>query len=54
MITALKSHQLDGVETVTPTSVATLKAAHFVVPSSPGVVFGRLIHSTPTAAGSQP
>src|SRR6266699_1639098 len=38
MITALKSHQLDGVETVTPTSVATLKAAHFVVPSSPGVV----------------
>ena len=43
MITALKSHQLDGVETVTPTSVATLKAAHFVVPSSPGVVFDDFI-----------
>ena len=43
MITALKSNQLDGVETVTPTSVATLKAAHFVVPSSPGVVFDDFI-----------
>jgi peptide/nickel transport system substrate-binding protein len=43
MITALKSHQLDAVETVTPTSVATLKAAHFVVPSSPGVVFDDFI-----------
>ncbi len=43
MITALKSHQLDGVETVTPTSVTTLKAAHFVVPSSPGVVFDDFI-----------
>jgi peptide/nickel transport system substrate-binding protein len=43
MITALKSHQLDGVETVTPTSVATLKAAHFVVPSSPGVQFDDFI-----------
>ncbi len=43
MITALKSHQLDGVETVTPTSVNTLKAAHFVVPSSPGVVFDDFI-----------
>ena len=43
MITALKSNQLDGVETVTPTSVTTLKAAHFVVPSSPGVVFDDFI-----------
>jgi peptide/nickel transport system substrate-binding protein len=43
MITALKSHQLDGVETVPPTSVATLKAAHFVVPSSPGVQFDDFI-----------
>src|SRR5215831_7187345 len=36
MVTALKSGQLDGIETVPPTSVATLKAAHFVVPSSTG------------------
>jgi peptide/nickel transport system substrate-binding protein len=43
MITALKSNQLDGVETVTPTSVTTLRAAHFVVPSSPGVVFDDFI-----------
>jgi peptide/nickel transport system substrate-binding protein len=43
MITALKSHQLDGVETVPPTSVATLKGAHFVVPSSPGVQFDDFI-----------
>jgi peptide/nickel transport system substrate-binding protein len=42
-ITALKSHQLDGVEIVPPTSVATLKAAHFVVRSSPGVVFDDFI-----------
>src|SRR5215469_15038636 len=35
-ITALKSGQLDGIETVPPTSVATLKAAHFVVRQSPG------------------
>ncbi len=39
MITALKSDQLDGVEgPVPPTSVATLKAAHFVVRSTPGDV----------------
>ncbi len=44
MITALKSHQLDGVEVpVPPTSVATLKAAHFVVPSSPGDAFDDFI-----------
>jgi len=43
MITALKSHQLDGVETVPPTSVTTLKGAHFVVPSSPGVQFDDFI-----------
>jgi peptide/nickel transport system substrate-binding protein len=44
MITALKSHQLDGVEVpVPPTSVATLKAAHFVVPSTPGDAFDDFI-----------
>jgi len=43
-ITALKSHQLDGVEVpVPPTSVATLKAAHFVVPSTPGDAFDDFI-----------
>jgi peptide/nickel transport system substrate-binding protein len=49
MITALKSHQIDGVEVpVPPTSVATLKAAHFVVPSSPGVAFDDfIINSNP-------
>ncbi len=44
MVTALKSGQLDGIETpVPPTAVATLKAAHFVVPSSPGDSFDELI-----------
>jgi peptide/nickel transport system substrate-binding protein len=43
MITALKSHQLDGVEVVPPTSVATLKSSGFVVRSSPGVVFDDFI-----------
>jgi peptide/nickel transport system substrate-binding protein len=53
MITALKSNQLDGVETVTPTSVTTLKAAHFVVPSSPGVVFDDfIINANPQQAAS--
>jgi peptide/nickel transport system substrate-binding protein len=48
MITALKSKQLDGVETVPPTSVATLKAAHFVVRSVPGIVFDDfIINSNP-------
>jgi peptide/nickel transport system substrate-binding protein len=43
MIAALKSGQLDGVETVPPTSVATLKAAHFVVLSAPGDGFDDFI-----------
>ena len=43
MVTALKSGQLDGVETVPPTSVATLKANHFVVSESPGVYFDDFI-----------
>jgi peptide/nickel transport system substrate-binding protein len=44
MVTALKSGQLDGIETpVPPTSVSNLKAAHFVVPSSPGDSFDDLI-----------
>jgi peptide/nickel transport system substrate-binding protein len=49
MITALKSHQLDGVEVpVPPTSVATLKAAHFVVRSTPSVTFDDfIINSNP-------
>jgi peptide/nickel transport system substrate-binding protein len=49
MITALKSGQLDGVEVpVPPTSVATLKAAHFVVTSSPGDEFDDfIINSNP-------
>jgi peptide/nickel transport system substrate-binding protein len=43
MITALKSHQLDGAELVPPTSVATLKAAHFVVPAVPSYTFDDFI-----------
>ena len=43
MISALKAGQLDGVEVVPPTSVATLRAAHFVVPSSPGDQFDDFI-----------
>jgi peptide/nickel transport system substrate-binding protein len=44
MVTALKSGQLDGIEVpVPPTSVTTLKAAHFVVSSSPGDSFDDLI-----------
>jgi peptide/nickel transport system substrate-binding protein len=43
MITALKSGQLDGVESVPPTSVATLKASHFVVRQAPGVYFDDFI-----------
>jgi len=42
-ITALKSGQLDGIETVPPTAVATLKAAHFVVRQSPGTQWDDLI-----------
>src|SRR5689334_13267876 len=49
MITALKSNQLDGVEVpVPPTSVATLKAAHFVVRSTPSYNFDDfIINSNP-------
>jgi peptide/nickel transport system substrate-binding protein len=49
MITALKSNQLDGVEVpVPPTSVATLKAAHFVVRSTSSVTFDDfIINSNP-------
>src|SRR5215471_5201901 len=44
MVTALKSHQLDGVEVpVPPTSVATLKAAHFVVRATPSTTFDDFI-----------
>src|SRR5215831_15151147 len=44
MITALKSHQLDGAEVpVPPTSVATLKAAHFVVRATPSTTFDDFI-----------
>jgi peptide/nickel transport system substrate-binding protein len=53
MITALKSHQLDGVVTVPPTSVATLKAAHFVVRSSPSYTFDDfIINSNPQQQAS--
>ncbi len=49
MVTALKSGQLDGIEVpVPPTSVATLKAAHFVVTSTPGDSFDDfIINSNP-------
>jgi peptide/nickel transport system substrate-binding protein len=49
MVTALKSNQLDGVEVpVPPTSVATLKAAHFVVRSTPSYSFDDfIINSNP-------
>jgi peptide/nickel transport system substrate-binding protein len=43
MVSALKSGQLDGIETVPPTSVKTLKAAHFVVRDSPGLYFDDFI-----------
>jgi peptide/nickel transport system substrate-binding protein len=53
MITALKSNQLDGVEVVPPTSVATLRSAHFAVRSSPGVVFDDfIINSNPQQQAS--
>jgi peptide/nickel transport system substrate-binding protein len=54
MITALKSHQLDGVEVpVPPTSVATLKAAHFVVRSTPSMTFDDfIINSNPQQQAS--
>jgi peptide/nickel transport system substrate-binding protein len=53
MVTALKSNQLDGVEVVPPTSVTTLKSAHFAVRSSPGVVFDDfIINSNPQQQAS--
>ena len=53
-VTALKSGQLDGVEVpVPPTSVATLKAAHFTVRSSPGDSFDDfIINSAPDQQAS--
>jgi peptide/nickel transport system substrate-binding protein len=42
-ITALKSGQLDGIETVPPTSVATLKKAGFAVRQSPGNYFDDML-----------
>ena len=53
-VTALKSGQLDGVEVpVPPTSVATLKAAHFLVRSSPGDSFDDfIINSSPQQQAS--
>ena len=53
MITALKSHQLDGAEFVPPTSVATLKAAHFIVPTVPSYTFDDfIINSNPQQQAS--
>jgi peptide/nickel transport system substrate-binding protein len=53
MITALKSHQLDGAELVPPTSVATLKAAHFIVPAVPSYTFDDfIINSNPQQQAS--
>jgi peptide/nickel transport system substrate-binding protein len=43
MITAFKSKQLDAVESVPPTSVAALKAAHFVVRATPSMNFDDFI-----------
>ena len=43
MVTALKSGQLDGVETVPTTSVADLKKAGFAVSQTPGDAFDDLI-----------
>ena len=53
-VTALKNGQLDGVEVpVPPTSVATLKADHFIVKSSPGVAFDDfIINSNPQQQAS--
>ena len=53
MVTALKSGQLDGAEDVPPTSVATLKAAHFVVPTVPSYTFDDfIINSNPAQQAS--
>jgi len=53
-VTALKSGQLDGIEDpVPPTSVATLKASHFLVQSSPGDSFDDfIINSSPDQQAS--
>jgi peptide/nickel transport system substrate-binding protein len=52
-ITALKAGQLDGIETVPPTAVATLKAAHFVVREAPGNVWDDfIINSNPQQEAS--
>jgi peptide/nickel transport system substrate-binding protein len=53
-VTALKSGQLDGVEVpVPPTSVATLKQAHFTVRSNPGDSFDDfIINSAPDQQAS--
>jgi peptide/nickel transport system substrate-binding protein len=53
-VTALKSGQLDGIEDpVPPTSVATLKAGHFLVQSSPGDSFDDfIINSSPDQQAS--
>jgi len=42
-IAALKTGQLDGVATVAPTSVATLRSAHLVVNAVPGLQFDDFI-----------
>ena len=53
MITALKAGQLDGVETVPPTSVATLRSARFVVRQAPGIYFDDfIINSNPKQLAS--
>ena len=47
-ITALKAGQLDGIEVVPPTAVATLKASHFVVRQAPGTTWDDfIINSNP-------
>jgi len=53
MVTALKSGQLDGVESVPTTSVADLKAAHFVVSETPGDAFDDfIINDNPNQSAS--
>jgi len=52
-ITALKSGQLDGIETVPPTSVGTLKSAGFDVLKNPGNYFDDfIINSNPQQQAS--
>jgi peptide/nickel transport system substrate-binding protein len=48
MITALKNHEIDAIETLPATSVATVKAAGFKVNASPGLEFHDfIINSNP-------